>query len=107
MLRFINLKTLTQKEAVQAKALARSYYNTLSRDFKTFNLIIHIKKHDVSGKACKYSIHARIEAPTVKLSARAADWDLKKVMHESMKKLGSEVIHKFKTNMSYRKRYTR
>lgn len=107
MLRFIDIDVLSPEEAQHTKALARDYYNKLSRDFKDFNLVMHIKKHDVTGKSGKYSIHARVEAPTIKCMVRAHDRDLNTVVHRVMKKLASEVIHKFRTNTSYKKPYAR
>lgn len=110
MIKFIGLNTFTKKEATQIKELSELYSKKIIRDFPKANIIIHTKKHETSGKttkAIKYSFHARVESPTVLLNSEAADWDLKKVIHETLRKLEMEMQHKFRTDAQYKREYER
>jgi len=110
MLRFIGLKAFTEKETNEIRELSELYSQKILRDLPKANIIIHTKKHETAGKvgkAVKYSLHARVEAPSILLSSEAADWDLKKVVHETLRKLETEMQHKFRTDAQYKREYER
>jgi len=107
MIKFIGLDIFTKKESDKIKELSELYFKKILRNFPKSNLIIHAKKHDVTGKAVKYSVHARVEAPNILLNSKAADWDLKKVIHETLRKLETEMQHKFRTDAQYKRDYER
>jgi len=95
--KFIGLKDLTQEEANLVTVLVEEYALKYQRDLPDFNLIIRIKKLSKTGGKHKYSIHARLNDPSTILVSQAFDWDFPRTIHKSMKKLGNELQHKFKT----------
>ncbi len=110
MVRFIGLNAFTKEEVKQIKELSELYSKKIIRDFPKAKLVIHTKKHETAGKvgkAVKYSFHARVESPIILLSSEAADWDLKKVIHETLRKLEIEMQHKFRTDAQHKREYER
>ena len=101
----MNKKSLTGSELAVVQDLTEKFYGRINLDYykKAENiepkLFVEIKKHDAkpnSDMACKYSVHIKIEAPSVIASAHQADWDLKRALRETFANLLNELQHKFR-----------
>lgn len=94
---YVGLKNLDDLETAKIKNLSIEYCEKFERDLgKDALLILHLQKYKVEGKRAKYSIHAKINSPSLILNANAADWDLNRVLHKVLKKFKGEIEHKFK-----------
>ncbi len=102
---FIDLKILNEEEIPILNKLVKEYYTKFERDLKNPKLIIHFKKYKKSGNQVKYSIHSRIDSPSIILSANAHDWDFARTLHKVFKKLEQEFQHKFKTEGQKQERF--
>lgn len=95
-IQFIGLNGLEKKESDIIKGLAVEYYNRVLRDLPQALLVLQVKIYKEEGKQ-KFSMHARINHPSIVLAAQAADWDLRRTVHKVMKKIERELQHKYKT----------
>ena len=94
---YIGLKNLDNLEISKIKNLSVEYCEKFERNLgKDALLILHLQKYRVKGKRAKYSIHAKINSPSLILNANAADWDLNRTLHKVLKKFKGEIEHKFK-----------
>ena len=100
-IRYIDLKILDSFEKATAESLTSKYCEKidvfLKNAAKSSTLVFDIKKYNKTGSAVKYSVHLRLDVPNLKFSAKAADWDLNRVLHKVFNKLEHEVKHKFKS----------
>lgn len=96
-IRFIGLRDLTQEEANLITTIVEGYKIKFERDIPDFILIVRTKKLRKAGNKQKFSIHTRLQNPNNIIVSQAADWDFTRTIHKSMKKLESELAHKFKT----------
>jgi len=85
----------TEREVVEEFSM--KYYKKIERDLPGV-LRIHAKKHDKTGERCKYSFHAKIQAPNNLINVMDDDWDLHKALNKVLKKVESQIKHKFKKN---------
>ncbi len=101
LIRYIDLKKLDSFEKDEVESIASKSCEKIDVFLKnaaaTSTLVFDIKKYDTTGKAAKYSIHLRLDVPNLKFSAKAADWDLARVLHKVFNKLEHEVKHKFRS----------
>jgi ribosome-associated translation inhibitor RaiA len=95
-IKILGLEDFDFLEKDRIKQLVAEYYTKIERTLKGNLLILHLKKHNAEGSRAKISIHARIENPTFVTLARASDWDINKALHSVLKKLETEIEHKFK-----------
>ncbi len=105
MLRIIDLKELTDSEVNDIKTVASAHLKKINERINDPLIILHVKKHDITGNVKKYSIHSRLESNDVFLVAKAADWDLKKVVHQTLERLTKRVDSKFKRDKDMKKHY--
>ena len=89
------LKKLGEIESSTVSILVDRYLPKIERLAHANKLIIGIKEYDKEGNRSKYSIHARLEAPSVFIAAKAHDWDLRRTLHKVLKKIENEAQHKF------------
>lgn len=89
------------------KKISSFYGEKINYMIKNINSIrVHLKEHTKGGKAHKYSVHIQVIAPTVMItSTKAVDWDISRVLHKAFKDVERRIIHKFKSDTSYKKRY--
>ena len=107
-LNFIGLNCLDENEAGKMSAYGERFYQKACRIVKEPIVVLHIKKMKTSGKRCKYSLHGRVEAPSLLASVEYSDWDLIRTLNKTFEKIESEISHKFKTEgktgrVSYKK----
>ncbi len=97
-IQYIDINKLTLSERLRLKSLTTGYAEKLDRDLPLDSvMVIQIKLHDIEGKRKKYSLHARIDSPSLLLaSSRASDWDLARTVHKSMKNIENRLQHKLK-----------
>jgi len=57
---------------------------------------IYFKKEKKQGDKAKYSIKLRVDNP--KLEASSLDWELSDALHKVLKKVESEIRHRFRDN---------
>lgn len=94
------LKDLNAIETQEVKHLTETVYAKVSRDFKHSKLIVDVHKFEKAGARAKYSIHLRLEDPSILLTAEEADWDLVKALHKVSKNLEEEVRKKSKKEIT-------
>lgn len=58
-------------------------------------MIFHLREYKKDGKREKFSLHTRIALPSKVIEADAHDWDFKKAVEKSFKKMEEEIEHKF------------
>ena len=105
---FINLKILEEEEKPTVNKLVDEYFSKIQREIKNASLIVQFKKYNKEGRRAKYSIHARVDAPSIICSAEASDWDLARTLHKVFNKVQNEIKHKYKIEGSiYRKARSR
>ena len=93
---FIGLKDFTPEETEIITDISEHYHEKLRIKVKKFLIKAHPKKHDKTGNRTKYTLHLRLETPSILAVSEAYDWDLSRVMHECFKKLKREIDHKLK-----------
>ncbi len=87
------------------KKISQHYVEKIEQSLKIENLKVRVKEYSKKGKAHKYSVHVHLRAGKNKLTAEAADWDISRVMHKVFKDVERQVIHVFKTDTGYKKKY--
>lgn len=92
----VNLRVLGDEERVVAGRLVPEYYGKLARQVKDPLVVVQFKRYKAAGRRAKFSIHARVDAPSVLVSAEAFDWDFARALHKVMRKVHSELEHKLK-----------
>ncbi len=106
-IRYLGLKELDNFEINVIKDLAEKFYPKVDRDFKEAILTIDTKKYEVEGKRGKYSIHLKIDHPSIHnniLAAKQFDWDLATALHKTFDNLLNEIKHKFKKEVVQRRK---
>ena len=94
------LKDLNAAETQEIKRLTEIAYEKFLRDFKKSKLIVDVHKFEKLGARAKYSIHLRLEDPSILLTAEEADWELPKALHKTIANLEEEVRKKVKKEIS-------
>ena len=87
--------------------LVNEYYERIRRDLNNItSLLVHFKCYEKEGSRRKFSIHAKIAAPTqIFASTKAQDWDLARTMHKCFKDLERQIKHRLKTDEQRPKGY--
>jgi len=100
LIQCIGIDELDEQEKVIVNKLANEYFQKYVRILNNAtNLQIHIKTYDDDGKQRKFSIHAKVVAPTVIFtSTKASDWDLARTLHKAFKDLENQIEHKLHTS---------
>ncbi|MEW6063162.1 MAG: HPF/RaiA family ribosome-associated protein [Nanoarchaeota archaeon] len=92
IIKYIGLKDLSELEQSSVKKTLEREYEKIHRLIKNItNITCHIKLYDIEGKAKKYSVHIRAEAPTKIFTANTADWDLGTALHECINGVKKEI----------------
>jgi len=94
------LKDLNVAETQEIKHLIEIAYEKFIRDFKKSKLIVDVHKFEKLGARAKYSIHLRLEDPSILLTAEETDWELPKALHKTIANLEEEVRKKVKKEIS-------
>jgi ribosome-associated translation inhibitor RaiA len=81
------LKDLNSIEEQQLKLLVEHEAGKVEREFSNAKLVVEIDKAEKAGARAKYSIHLRLEDPSLLLTAEDADWDLVKAVRVTFGKL--------------------
>ncbi|OGJ15916.1 hypothetical protein A3K74_02345 [Candidatus Pacearchaeota archaeon RBG_13_33_26] len=96
-LEVVNIEILNEEEKAIANKLFNEYYPRIQRLVKSpLSLKIHFKEYDKEGKKKKYSINAEaIFSGGKVISSDSWSWDFARAIHKAMKKLETEIEHKF------------
>ncbi len=101
---YIGLKNLDPVEVQTIVKLTKSAHKRLLRDFPKLLLLVDVKKHPKLGKRDKFTVRLRLEGThSVVLSAKQADWDLRKALQKTISNLEQEIKHKFKRENTKRR----
>lgn len=110
---YVNKKGLIDPEIAVIEEITSKFAEKLNISYykKSINvdpkLFVNVKKHASKPKEnmrSNYSVHVKLEAPSILFSAHESDWDLKLALHKTFENLVSEVEHKFKDEKTIRKR---
>jgi len=88
------IKSLDEFESATVSTLVNRYTEKIGRLTHAKKLIMHIKKYDTTGTKSKYAINVKLESPSVFITAKAHDWDLRRTLHKVLKKIENEAQHK-------------
>lgn len=81
------LKNLNSIEEQQMKLVVEQEYGKIEREFSGSKLVVEVRKAKKAGARAKYSIHLRLEDPSLMLTAEDADWDLVKAIRMTFGRL--------------------
>jgi ribosome-associated translation inhibitor RaiA len=96
---FVGTELLGEKDRETANTLLNEYYPKIKRMLKNeISLRVHLKEANVMGKKIRYTLNAKVIAPTQILETSATDWDLARTIHKAMEKIETEIEHKFKVS---------
>jgi len=96
-IQYVGLDDLNEKDMEKLTSISEKAYPKLERYYPDETLVLVIKTHSRSqGTRAKISIHAKIDAPRIKIIAHADDWDMAKVAHKIFDKLEEEAKRKLK-----------
>ena len=106
---FVGLNKLEPSYQQKIKAVIYKEYITLERELKEINsLKLTFKEYEKGGKN-KYSVKLFIDSQaqpiTVDHMPKTKEWNPVDCVHEVIKKARRQIIHRFKTDSSYRKDY--
>jgi len=100
IIKYIGLNDLDDIERSKLTKIIESKYEKIHRLINNIaNLVVTIKLYNDNHKndeKKKYSIHIRIEAPTVQFSAEDFDWEIGKAINKTVNKIINEIEHRFK-----------
>jgi hypothetical protein len=92
-----NIEILTGEEKQILSQLLAGYYPKIQRLVKTeLSLEIQIKEYDKEGKKKKYSLNSKAIFAGKAIKSDSWDWDFARAVHKAMRKLETEIGHKFK-----------
>ena len=95
-IQIIGIKELDSEEVNVVNTLASHYREKLERDLKNItSVVVHIKTSHHEGKRKKYTIKARVVAPTKIFEASDTDWDLARTLHMVFNDLQRQIQHSF------------
>lgn len=97
-IQYIGLDALDDFERSILDKIAPEYYEKFVRFLQNeVSVSVHIKTYKGEGKQKKFSLNAKVIAPTKTFeSGKAADWDLAKTLHKAFKDIESQLEHHFK-----------
>lgn len=106
---FQGLKELDRFDQEKIRDIIYDEYIKLERELKKIIAIrIHFKKYERGGRE-KYSIKMYIDAPTrpfaVTTVYNPVEWDPVAIIHKLFDKARQQIVHRLKTDTSYRKPY--
>lgn len=101
-IRYIDLKVLGDDEVQNVQQLTLRYYEKLQRMFPRSSLELRFKRYRKTGKRAKYSVHCRVDAPSIIARANASYWDLALTMHKVLNKVHNELEHKYKLESQHK-----
>ncbi len=93
------LKDLNAIEIQEVKRFSEQAYDKVQRDLVGSKLIVDVHKFSRTGAREKYSIHFRVEHPSILITAEDDDWDLPKAFHKTISNLVEEMRKKSKTEL--------
>ncbi|MBS3171394.1 hypothetical protein J4449_02150 [Candidatus Woesearchaeota archaeon] len=96
-LNFVGLNSLDESEISKLTMYSERFYQKICRTANDPLVVLHVKKMKSSGKRCKYSIHGRVEAPSLLASVEYSDWDFIRTLNKTFSRIENEIGHKFKT----------
>ncbi len=85
------LKDLNIAETQEVKRLSEQVYDKVQRDLFGAKLVVDVHKFVKAGARAKYSIHFRVEHPSILFTAEEADWELPKALHKAIANLSEEI----------------
>lgn len=107
-IKILGTKQMDENEISIAEGLAEKYYGKIGKAIKdsNFQLDLHIKKADITGKRCRYQIKGRVESMENGVfgsQLKVEDWELERSLHKLLKNLKSEAQNKMKSEGKARK----
>ncbi len=109
VVQFVGLNILHPDDQKRIKDLFYQHAVEIEREVKTINKIrVHFKEYEKGGRK-KYSVQLLIDSPmrpiTVNAMYSPVQWDPVAIVHKLIDKARKQVVHRFKTDTSYKKAY--
>ena len=96
-IQFIGLKSLKDEDVTSLQRVTKTELPKIERELKKAKVIIDIKRFEKDGNRSKFSLHARLESPSLMFTAKADSWEIATATHMVFNKLSTEIQRKFKT----------
>jgi len=108
---FVGLNILDPFDQKRIKEILYEHYIELERELKQINgLRLHFKEYEKGGRK-KYSVQLLIDAQTRPITVNKVyspvKWDPVAIVHKLIDKARKEIIHRYQTDTSYRKSYSK
>lgn len=107
VIQLVGVNKLPAEEQAVVQEITTSEYEKVKRDMHNLtDLVVHVKTYEKDGGRKKYSLHVRVNAPSVMFeSSRSDDWDLRRAMHKAFEDVKNQVKHKFHSDRTRPDRY--
>ncbi|MBI5871919.1 hypothetical protein HZB88_02435 [archaeon] len=92
---YIGLKAFTVIEADTIRSISENYFNKILREFNQGKILVNVKKFVKAGLRSKYSVHLRVDHPSLVLNATDSDWELARALHKCFTNMRNEVKKRF------------
>lgn len=101
---YVRMRGLDAVEIELVKEKVGAAYPKLLRDIKDAKLIVDVHTFHKRGERKKFSVHLRVDGPSLRLTAEEADWSLSRALQKVIGNLQQEVRHVFKKEVTPRRK---
>lgn len=107
---FVGLNELDPFDQQRIKDIIYNEYIKIERELQHVGALkLHFKKYERGGRV-KWSVHMFLDVPMAKPIVATSvcepvKWDAVATVHKLLDKIRREIIHRYKTDTSYRKPY--
>lgn len=94
---FVGLDNIGWRTADSIKEYCSKKGDKMYNHFKNeFEITVHIKEKEQTGKQRRYEVHSRLSYPGSTLSSFSDDWDLMTAVRKTMEKIENQLKSKYK-----------
>jgi len=97
------MKDLNSIEKQEIKGILETADNKIQKEVFGAKLLVDVNKKSKAGNRAKYSVHLRLDHPSLMFSAEEAEWELVKALHKSVDNLMEQVWKKGKKTVMEKK----
>jgi len=90
-IQFTGKKSLTDEENSTLYRVYQKSLPKIERDLDKSKITLNIKKYNAHGKRARFYLHANINHPSVKFTAKAESWVFATALHKIFNKLETEI----------------
>ena len=94
-IQYSGIDSLDETEKFKLIKISEREYPKITIHLPDATLMLIIKKHSKTGNRHKYSLHAKVDNPTLKFRAETFAWDISEATHKIFEKLHNEIKKKY------------